>query len=222
MVSYAHPLQIAEAAEICQSIAIDNGAFSAWRADEDYNFAGYLDFCEKWRAHPAVDFCVIPDVIDGTEEENDKLINDWPWQDYSAPVWHMNESMQRLENLCEAFPRVCLGSSGQYAQIATPQWWARMAEAMQHACDKDGTPDTKLHGLRMLDPVLFAHIPFSSADSCNVARNVGIDSRWLGPYAPTSRAARAAIMIDRIEMHASAARWSGESSGVQQNLELFG
>jgi hypothetical protein len=109
-----------------------------------------------------------------------------------------------------------------YAEIGTPQWWARMAEAMQHACSNEGVPDTKLHGLRMLDPVLFAHIPFSSADSCNVARSVGIDQRWMGPYAPTSRAARAAIMIDRIESHASAARWNGAAAGVQQNLELFG
>jgi len=42
---------------------------------------------------------------------------------------------------------------------------------MEVCCDADGMPKTKLHGLRMLDPVIFSHMPLSSADSCNVARN---------------------------------------------------
>ena len=62
----------------------------------------------------------------------------------------------------------------------------------------------------------------ASADSCNVARNIGIDKAWNGPYAPKSRHSRAIIMMDRIESHASAHRWCRQSSGVQQNMELVG
>jgi hypothetical protein len=111
-----------------------------------------------------------------------------------------------------------LGSSGQFAQIGTPRWWGRMSEAMA-VVTEDGIPVTRLHGLRMLDPVVFSHIPFASADSTNVARNIGIDSRWTGPYSPKSRQARALV---RIESHAAAHRWNGEASGVAQNHELFG
>ena len=92
---------------------------------------------------------------------------------------------------------------------------------MRIATDEGGMPRAKLHGLRMLDPVIFSHLPLASADSCNIARNIGLDKKWEGPYAPRSRAMRALIMMDRIEAHASARRWCG-SAGVQQNLELLG
>lgn len=97
-----------------------------------------------------------------------------------------------------------------------------MAELMEVLCTGDGLPRCKLHGLRMLDPVLFSHLPLASADSCNVARNIGIDQAWTGPYVPRSRWVRALVLMDRIESHASARRWSRSSAGVQQNMELIG
>src|SRR6185437_11017142 len=120
------------------------------------------------------------------------------------PVWHLHEALSRLQWLCKTWPRVALGSSGKYSDPGSPAWWERMAQAMRIATDEGGMPRAKLHGLRMLDPVIFSHLPLASADSCNVARNIGIDQAWNGPYAPQSRAMRALIMMDRIEAHASA------------------
>ena len=97
-----------------------------------------------------------------------------------------------------------------------------MNEAMAVICDDRGRPKVKIHGLRMLDPTVFSHLPLASADSTNVARNIGMDSAWKGTYPPKSKATRAIIMTERIEFHASAARWSGDECGVQQNLALFG
>ena len=69
-VSFAHKQQLGVAIEVCQSFAIDNGAFSAWKSGnpvqdwtEFYNFA--LD-CMKY---PHCDWIVIPDVIDGNEAD---------------------------------------------------------------------------------------------------------------------------------------------------------
>lgn len=224
MVSFGHPEQMEVAAEVCHSFVLDNGAFSAWMQNKPYDFAGFSEWCCKWVTHPAMDWFVIPDVIDGSEDENDRLLEGYKqfkYRNMGVPVWHLHESLDRLTRLVDDYERVCLGSSGHYAQIQTPAWWARMAEAMELLCDSRGMPLVKIHGLRMLDPVLFAHIPFASADSCNVARNVGLDSRWGGPYAPTSKWVRALVLMDRIESHASAARWCG-SNGVQQNMELAG
>src|SRR5687768_3091331 len=61
MVSFDHPEQLAEACETCQSIVLDNGAFSAWRRGEQHDFEGYIAWADKWLKHPAVDWCVIPD-----------------------------------------------------------------------------------------------------------------------------------------------------------------
>lgn len=223
MVSYSDFRQIEEAAEICQSIVIDCGTFGAWLRGEQPDFVGYEAFVGKWLKHPAVDWVIIPDVIDGNEAKNDALIWSWPFPTaVSVPVFHLHESMKRLEFLCARFPRVALGSSGEFADPGTPRWWNRIAEIMEVVCDENGLPRVKLHGLRMLDPVLFSHLPLSSADSCNVARNIGIDSAWNGTYTPRSKWARAIVMMDRIEHHASAHRWCNRSSGVQQNMELLG
>lgn len=223
MVSFEHPAQIEMAAEICQSVVLDNGAFSAWKQQKQYDFAGFLEWAKKWVRHPAVDWVIIPDVIDGDEQSNDALISSWPLSEsISVPVWHLHESLERLERLCSAFPRIALGSSGVFAIVGDNKWWKRIAEAMRVLCDSEGIPKVKIHGLRMLDPGVFSKLPFSSADSCNVARNVGIDSKWNGSYAPTSRYARAIVLMERIERHASASRWNEEVIPSYQNFELFG
>jgi hypothetical protein len=221
MVSFEHPDQIEIASEVCQSVVLDNGAFSAWKSGKKYDFDGYVAWVTKWLQHPAVEWCVIPDIIDGSEGQNDMQLHRWFHKLNGVPVFHMHEDLERLERLVGRYPRVALGSSGAFATIGTSEWWARMAEMMRVACTADGMPRTKLHGLRMLDPVIFSHIPLSSADSCNIARNVGIDAKWNGPYAPKSKHMRALVMMDRIEAHASAARWCGSNS-VQHNLELIG
>lgn len=222
MVSFERPDQMEIAAEVCQSVVLDNGAFSAWRQGKQYDFTGYVEWASLWVRHPCVDWCVIPDVIDGTEADNDALIADWPLhQAVSVPVWHMHESLERLEKLL-SFPRVALGSSGQFATVGDGKWWSRMSEAMEVICDVDGIPRTKLHGLRMLDPTVFSRLPLASADSCYVARNSGIDSAWKGPYMMTGRYTRAVVLMERIERHASACRWSKANAATFQNFELVG
>lgn len=221
MVSFAKPQQIEVAAEICQSVALDNGAFTAWTQGAPFDVDGFEDWARVWMMHPNVSWYLIPDVIDGSEEENDALISRFTGLRGGVPVWHLHESLDRLDRLVWDFPLIALGSSGEYKDPGSDPWWQRIAQAMGIICDSEGRPWVKTHGLRMLDPVLFSHMPLSSADSTNVARNSGIDDRWKGPYAPKSRAMRAQIMMDRIESHASAARWCG-SNGVQHNLELMG
>jgi len=223
MVYFHNPEQLNLAAEVCQSVVLDNGAFSAWTAGIEFDATGYLEWAKHWLRHPAVEWCLIPDKIDGNETDNSKLVRDWPLpKAVSVPVWHLHESLEYLDWLCKAFCRVALGSSGEYKDPGSSRWWSRMHEAMQVCCDEDGMPKVKLHGLRMLDPVIFSHVPLSSADSTNVARNIGIDSRWTGAYAPASKELRAQIIMDRIESHASAHAWNNDSKGVQQNLALLG
>lgn len=222
MVSYAEPRQIEIASEICQSVVLDNGAFTAWRQQQNYDFEGYVEWALKWVKHPAVEWCIIPDKIDGTENDNDVYMRDWPLPKHnSVPVWHMHESLDRLERLLE-FPRIALGSSGAYASVGNEPWWKRIAEAMSIICDNEGRPKVKLHGLRMLDPGVFSKLPLASADSCYVSRNVGMDTAWKGPYAMTSRYVRAVCLMERIERHASASVWSESAIAAYQNFELFG
>ena len=229
MVSFAAPKQIDIVAEMCQSFCIDNGAFTAWKQGTRYDMEKYAEFIHKWHKHPGFDWYILPDVIDGTADDNMAMIAKWRTVigDYKVfgkgvPVWHMHEPLEVLKTLCHAYDRVALGSSGEYAVVGDPKWWGRMADAMDVCTDEHGMPNAKLHGLRMLDPTVFSHLPLASADSTNVARNIGMDGRWKGPYTPASKEARAAILMERIEGHAAAARWAGSGVGAAPNGELFG
>lgn len=209
-VSYAHSDQLHLAAEVCQSFAVDNGAFSAWRKGSPVlDWSGYYEWVEKCKRIPSCDFAVIPDVIDGDEAENDALLAEWPlpkW--FGAPVWHMHESFSRLERLASSFARVCIGSSGEFSTVGSAEWWNRIARAMRVVCDDEGYPLAKLHGLRMLNPEIFTRLPFASADSTNIGRNIGIDQAWSGSYMPPSKEVRAEVMRSRIESQNAPARWS--------------
>lgn len=229
MVSFAALGQLEIVAEMCQSFCIDNGAFTSWKQGTQYDMEAYADFVRKWHKHPSFDWYVIPDVIDGNENDNmamiakwRELIGDYKIFNVGVPVWHMHEPIEVLRTLCHAYSRVALGSSGQYATVGDGAWWSRMAEAMDACTDEYGYPNTKLHGLRMLDPTVFSHLPLSSADSTNVARNIGIDGRWKGSYTPITKETRAAILMERIEAHCSAHRWAGSGIGAAPNGELFG
>lgn len=211
-VSYAHADQLGTAVIACQSFALDNGAFSAWKTGKAItDWSGYYEWADKARRVPSCDFAVIPDVIDGDEAANDSLLAEWPlpkW--FGVPVWHMHESLDRLERLAAGdWMRVGIGSSGEFATVGNAQWWMRMAQAMRVLCDEQGRPRVKLHGLRMLDPAVFSRLPFASADSTNIGRNVGIDKHWsAGHYLPPTKEARAQVMRARIEAHNAPAEWA--------------
>jgi hypothetical protein len=224
-VSFAHPEQVELAAEVCQSFILDNGAFTLWRAGTGVvDVPAYADWIRDWSRHPGFDWCLIPDVIDGDEAANDRMLGAWFQErgDHGVPVWHLHERLERLKYLGLAYGRVALGSSGEYTEVGTPQWWNRMAEAMDAVCDEEGRPMFRLHGLRMLNPTVFSQLPLASADSTNVARNIGIDQAWKGTYTPRSKTMRALVLADRIEHHASAPRWNRTTRGIQMNFELIG
>jgi len=209
-VSFATPLQLRVAAQVCQSFAIDNGAFSAWKQGKPVqDWRPFYEWAAGCKLIPACDFAVVPDVIDGDEAANDALLAEWPlprW--FGAPVWHMHESLTRLERLASGWSRVCIGSSGEFATIGTTAWWGQIARAMRVVCDDEGRPMCKLHGLRMLNPEIFTRLPFASADSTNIGRNIGIDQAWTGTYSPPTKEARAQVMRTRIESQNAPPRWN--------------
>ncbi|MFN8992946.1 MAG: hypothetical protein ACK5X3_04680 [Pseudomonadota bacterium] len=216
-VSFERPEQVAMAAAVCQSFALDNGAFSAWTNGATLDVQGYAEWVREWMRHPGFDWCLIPDVIDGTENDNAGMIAQWRdlGIDFriSVPVWHMHESLTRLAYMAVAWPRIAIGSSGEYATVGTSAWWHRMGEAMTVLCDGDGRPKCKLHGLRMLNPEVFTRLPLASADSTNVARN---HARETQRYRLTDGMG-AIVVTGRVEANQSAATW--QNTGAQLALE---
>ncbi len=218
MVPYPRPEDLPVALEACASFCVDNGAYTVWKNGGKLDVEGYFDFVEKVRLAPNFDFAVIPDEVEGPPAANEALIARWPFPRHQgAPVWHLHEPIDRLRSLAAAFPRVCLGSSGEWSTPGTPSWWRRMTEALTALCDAEGRPPCKLHGLRMLSPHLFTRLPLSSADSTNAVRNGNLLSRF-GTYPPMTLWQRQAAIADRVESYQSAPCWRPLPCGKEGTL----
>ncbi len=151
-----------------QSVMWDNGAFTAYTKGKAPDWNGYYKWLEDRLSHPH--WAVVPDVIDGTPENNLELINQWPHRkDCSAVVWHMDEPIDHLLHLLTlGFGKLCFGSSGKYWQVGSESWERRADEAF-NAISKEGVIPW-IHMLRGLS-MSGDKYPFASADSANVARH---------------------------------------------------
>jgi hypothetical protein len=158
------------AIKICDKIILDNGAFSLWRSGKQPDWDRYYKWVNEVKED--IEFYLIPDVIDGSEQENNDLLREC--RDSSGkgvPIWHVNESLERLEAITKDFDYIAIGSAGDYAQLGTRKWHIKMNDAMRVLCDNDGFPKVKIHMLRCLDSRIFTRYPFYSGDSTSLAQN---------------------------------------------------
>jgi hypothetical protein len=167
-VSFARPDDVYRCHAIGQSVMLDNGAFSKWKRNAPTNWPAYYKWTDEWLACPTT-WAVIPDVIDGSEQDQDQLIGQWPHGQKGAPVWHMNESIARLLQLIENWPRVCIGSTAVYAKVLSNAWCDRMDAAWDAIVKHSG----RLPWVHMLRGMACCgrRWPFASVDSTDVARN---------------------------------------------------
>lgn len=218
LVSFHYQNQLPIVTKFCSSFVLDNGAFTFWKSNKSPNWDKYYDWVNVLKRHPSYDWHLIPDEIDGSECDNWKLIVHYGKKTKSGvPVYHMHESFDHLSRLIKNYSRIAIGSSGQWPTPGEKDWWIRMNEIMSIICDKDGIPRCKIHGLRMLNPSIFTHLPFSSADSCNVGRNNHASKRY-GMYLSPSAAVRSEIIASRIEVHNSTSIWRKYKELKQFNL----
>lgn len=193
-VSFADPRDIEACLRIGQSVMLDNGAFTAFTQGKPMDVAGYIGWCDQYLAHPH--WAVIPDVIDGDEDQQRAGIAGWPFpSELSAPVWHLGLSLDWLLELADKWPRIALGSSGQYWQVGSPSWKKRMNEAFDALASRRRHLPW-IHGMRMLGQS-DGPWPLASADSTNVARN----HKTAGIHPE--------VMAARIDAKQPARRWSG-------------
>lgn len=165
-VSFANKADADICLRIGQAVMWDNGAFS-FREKGGLDPHAFARWVDPRLGHPH--WAVIPDVIDGSEQEQRELVAQWPHRkEFSAPVWHMGLEIDWLLELADAFPRLCFGSTKQYWQVGSDAW-ARRADEAFNALDRRGLKPW-VHMLRGM-AVTGKRWPFASVDSVNVARN---------------------------------------------------
>lgn len=167
-VSFANPQDADVCMQIGQSVMWDNGAFTAYTQNRKFDRNAFYKWVEPRLGHPH--WAVIPDVIDGSVEEQRKGLKDWPFpMEFGAPVWHLGLPTDYLLELTDKYSKVCFGSSGQYWQVGSPSWEKRCDEAFNSLL-RSRTQIPWIHMLRGLAQT-GKRWPFASADSVNVARN---------------------------------------------------
>lgn len=204
-VSFADPRDVRVCHEIGQSVMLDNGAFTFWRRGGQPDWNGYMAWAEPWLDYPTT-WAVIPDVIDGDEAENDRLLANWRLPD-GAPVWHLHESLERLQRLATSYERICFGSSGSFATVGTVAWHRRVSAAFDTVADERGRVPW-IHMLRGLS-LAGRHYPFASADSTNAARNH--NGSWRSKPKPIAQ------MVAEMDARQCPGRW--DRGGTQTELE---
>lgn len=208
LVPFNKQTDLAVVGSVARSFVFDNSAYSVWKSGDVLDVPGFTRWCEEWARHPRLDWCLIPDAIEGTAADNDALLRDWPahLRHLGVPVYHLHEDVSRMARLVREWTRVAIGSSGAFDPPESQQWWARMEHVMDAACDNEGRPLARLHGLRMLSPRITSAFPFASADSSTAARKSMLPKTF-GAYVAPTRAARAATVADHLEYVRVPDRW---------------
>lgn len=215
LVSYARPDQLNVVLEYCSGFILDNGAYSAWRRGEEMNWDEYAQWVNKISTHPAYQFAILPDVINGTEAENDELLEQHQLP-YGVPVFHQGESFDRLERLAGNYPIIAISSVEKSIPSISFNSWINAV--FQRLTDDLGVPRVKVHGLRMLNPEIFTRYPFSSADSSYLGQTCADESKFTGSLRPISTEVRAAVLIDRVEAYQAPWRYAPPK---ELQLDLF-
>lgn len=167
-VSHAAPQDVARCHDIGQSVMLDNGAFSKWKRGKETDWPAYYDWVERWLAYPTT-WAIIPDLIDGGSQMQDALVREWPFGHKGAPVWHMDEPLDRLLRLVDEWPRVCIGSTAEFAAVLSDAWVGRMDEVWNAlTLGRRFLPVT--HMLRGMQ-CSGKRWPFASVDSTDIAQN---------------------------------------------------
>lgn len=185
-VSYFRPDNLKTCLRIGQSLMLDNGAFSSKTLGVPFDRDGFYRWLDPILAHPH--WAVVPDVIDGTVEQQRDMVASWPYpKSLGVPVWHLGLSLEYLFELCDDWGKVCLGSSGVYWNVGSASWSRRMDEVFNEL-SKRYTRLPWIHGMRMLGQG-GSDWPLSSADSTNVAVNHKDKSECAGCMAKRINAA---------------------------------
>ena len=170
-------------------LCFDNGAFSFWKAaqrngqewdETQRDWSPYFKWLEERLFHPGR-WAVIPDIPGAPSQLNDALLNDWPFGQKGAPLWHMDGPIERLLRLCDRYDRVCLGWTGAGKHLDNPDYHRRMEEVALAL----GNQWPALHMMRGTQ-VAFDY-PFISADSTSLAQNgwrydlsIDFGDKWAG------------------------------------------
>ncbi len=243
-VSFADPRDLDRVIELVgqdEILLLDNGAFSIWNAKRRGaklaprlrfdDFGDYRAAFWTW-ANTAQDYspqaiAVIPDVIQGSEEEN-LLELSWAlrgddslawFPERTMSIWHMNESLDFLETQARLMNFVGFGSCSEFDVTGTTQerlaYRARLAEASEviDQVERDHGRRPWIHLMRGLG-VFPEFTRFDSADSTNIAVN---HSRHKATHGDD----RAAFMKRRTQGHIDAGLAEAEVEVVLSSISNF-
>lgn len=175
MVRWQRRDQLKHVLRLAPYVRFENGAYGLFRKEVAADWPDYYAWIEPMLFHPGRD-AIIPDVIGAGGQYQDALLAEWPFGHKGLPVWHTDEPIDRLLRLIDAWPKVCIGSTGEHWQIwlpgrpgtgINPVWYERMGEVWDVLGRRRELPH-----IHMLRGTGVMHLfPFADGDSSSVGQN---------------------------------------------------
>ena len=211
--------------EIAHSFAMSNPNWKNFKGKEVLSeFREFNNWIEGWSRHPGFDFYLMPFSSD---PKNPSLRKQW--ENYCSaeilikgvPVFNINHPTEELDAILAAKPqKIALTSDPFQPPRGSSAWWTAISKVMVKLVDEKGRPISQIHGVDMLDPTIFSHVPLASADSNPDSQTAVKNSTDRSkPWSLSSRSEKI-ILMDRIEKHASASFWKDWSQN--KNYHLLG
>lgn len=173
---------------------LDSGAFTVWNKGKPVDFEKYLKYaCEtqdKW------DVIIVLDQIPGSPghknvslAERDHCAN-ISWERYQImlkagipaeklmPVFHQGEQPKWMKKMIDNCPLIGISPANDRTPEEKKVW---LNDTMDIACNPDGTPRSRFHGLAVTSPSLMRDYPWHSVDSASWAIGPG-NGRMTIPY----------------------------------------
>lgn len=219
LLSYANRKKVSAEVifDICRSFILDNGAFTYWKNNEEPKWDDFYCWVENYRFHPRFQWFLVPDIIGGSVEENNKQLVICPMPiNITVPVFHVGEPLDRIMMIIEkGYHCIGIGTTPGF-ELKSAAFFNEMRKIFETVCNHEGIPKIKVHGLRMLDPEIVREFPFSSCDSATSAMESIFDCKWGHRYFPKTQSGRAALVADYLESSQSPSFY--KSKPIQMDL----
>jgi len=142
------------------AVAVDSGAYSAWRRGASVDLGEYADYCA--RVETQVEWYANLDVI-GDWRAGVRNLAALERRGLSpVPVFHLGEPWGLLEDFALGYGRVAIGRG---PGVSFAGMWRMLEEIFGRFSRVDGAPLVAFHGFRMTDRRIMARFPFESVDS---------------------------------------------------------
>lgn len=164
-------------------IALDSGAYPAWKEGKTVDFSYYKDMALRWHYQQPWEWIASDMAVDEPFDQMLDNCNKLRSMGLPAvPAYKQGSPLWQLEFLRDNFDHIGIGSTDSDTGGEHTRRW--LDEVFDYVCDSEGYSTVKVHGFRLVS--YYSDFPFYSCDSTTWAQRTLPDLRKRIPWAKES------------------------------------